>query len=46
MYAELLVLRIVHVLSAVIWVGTSLFIGIFLMPSLAALGPMAIGRYL
>jgi len=39
MYAELLVLRIVHVLGAVIWVGTSLFIGIFLMPSLASVGP-------
>jgi uncharacterized membrane protein len=41
MYAELLVLRIVHVLGAIIWAGTSLFVAVFLMPALGTVGPAA-----
>ena len=39
MTAELLVLRVVHVLGAIIWVGTSLFMAFLLMPALGTLGP-------
>ena len=39
MNPELAVLRIVHILGGMIWVGTSLFMGSFLMPALATVGP-------
>lgn len=41
MQAELIVLRIVHVLGGIIWVGTGVFMAFFLAPSLANLGPVA-----
>jgi uncharacterized membrane protein len=41
MQAELLVLRIVHIVGAVVWAGTSLFVALFLMPALATAGPAA-----
>ena len=41
MSAELLLLRIVHVLGAVIWAGTSIFIAFFLSPALGTVGPAA-----
>jgi len=39
MYWELIVLRIVHVVGAIFWLGTSLFLGAFLAPALEAAGP-------
>ena len=36
---ELIVLRIIHVVGGIFWLGSSLFIGAFLMPSLAEVGP-------
>ena len=41
MQAELIVLRIVHVLSGIIWVGTAVFMGFFLGPALSTMGPAA-----
>lgn len=41
MQAELLVLRVVHVVGAIIWVGSGVLMGIFLAPALASLGPTA-----
>jgi hypothetical protein len=41
MAAELLVLRLVHVLGGVFWLGTVLFNTFFLLPALAAAGPAA-----
>lgn len=41
MQVELVVLRIVHVLGGIFWVGSALFTGFFLMPALAAAGPAA-----
>ena len=41
MQVELLVLRLVHVLGGIFWVGSGLFTAIFLVPSLAAAGPAA-----
>lgn len=41
MLAELLVLRLVHVLGGVFWVGSALFTTLFLVPALAASGPSA-----
>lgn len=41
MQAELLVLRLVHVLGGIFWVGSALFMAIFLFPALAASGPAA-----
>ena len=41
MQAELLVLRLVHVLGGVFWVGSALFMAIFLFPALASAGPAA-----
>ena len=43
MTAELIVLRLVHVLGGIFWVGSVLFNAIFLMPTLAGLGPAAGG---
>jgi uncharacterized membrane protein len=40
MSAELLTLRIVHILGGVAWVGSSIFLTFFLMPALATLGPV------
>lgn len=39
MHAELLVLRLVHVLGGIFWVGSGLFTTFFLMPALAQAGP-------
>ena len=39
MFATLLVLRVVHILSAVIWAGTAIFLAAFLEPALRASGP-------
>ena len=39
MNPELAILRIVHILGGIIWVGTSVFMGSFLMPALATVGP-------
>lgn len=41
MQAELLVLRLVHVLGGIFWVGSALFMAIFLFPALASAGPAA-----
>jgi len=41
MQAELIVLRLVHVLSGIIWVGTAVFMGFFLGPALSTMGPAA-----
>lgn len=41
MYAELLILRIVHVLCGTFWVGSMLFTSIFLLPSIREAGPAA-----
>jgi uncharacterized membrane protein len=43
MYAELLLLRLVHVLGGLFWVGSGLFTALFLMPALAGAGPAAMG---
>lgn len=37
----IITLRIIHVLSAIFWVGTALFTGLFLFPALASSGPAA-----
>lgn len=36
MHAELLVLRFIHIVSGIIWVGSGVFVAFFLIPSLAA----------
>ena len=36
MQGELLVLRLVHVLGGIFWVGSALFMAIFLFPALAS----------
>lgn len=41
MTAELLVLRLVHVLGGIFWVGSGLFTTFFLLPALAKSGPAA-----
>lgn len=41
MAAELFVLRIVHVLGGVLWVGTAVFVAAFLMPAMKDAGPAA-----
>lgn len=41
MQAELLVLRLVHVLGGIFWVGSALFTSLFLLPALGQSGPMA-----
>jgi uncharacterized membrane protein len=35
MYAELLVLRLIHILGAITWVGSGIFVAFFLIPALA-----------
>jgi hypothetical protein len=39
--AEIIVLRLVHVLGGIFWVGSVTFNGVFLLPTLAGLGPAA-----
>lgn len=39
MDAELLMLRIIHVVGAVVWAGTALFVGFLLIPALGMAGP-------
>lgn len=41
MDAELLILRLVHVLGGLFWVGSGLFTTFYLMPALATAGPAA-----
>ena len=41
MQAELLVLRVVHVVGGIIWVGSGVLLGLFLAPALSKLGPVA-----
>jgi uncharacterized membrane protein len=41
MHAEVLVLRLIHVLSGIIWVGGMTVMAVFVMPVLAGLGPAA-----
>lgn len=41
MNSTLLILRLIHVLGGVFWVGSMLFIVFFLMPTLAQIGPAA-----
>src|SRR5688572_21882948 len=43
MSSEILVLRIVHVLGAIFWLGSGLFTTFFLVPALVRLGPAAAG---
>jgi uncharacterized membrane protein len=43
MHAELLVLRLVHILSAILWVGSGLFTTLFLIPTLRA-SPATMGQ--
>lgn len=39
MHAELLILRIIHVVGAVLWAGTALFVSFFLIPAIGMAGP-------
>ena len=39
--AELLVLRVVHVMGGIFWVGGMMWMAFFLMPTMAAAGPAA-----
>ena len=41
MTAEMLVLRLVHILGGMIWVGSGIFNSFFLLPTLAQAGPAA-----
>lgn len=41
MPAELIVLRIIHVLGGIVWVGTMVFMGFFLAPAMSTMGPAA-----
>lgn len=43
MTAEILVLRLVHILGGIFWLGSGLFTAIFLVPALARLGPASAG---
>jgi uncharacterized membrane protein len=43
MHAELLVLRLIHILFAILWVGSGLFTTFFLIPALTA-SPAAMGQ--
>ena len=38
---ELLVLRVIHIVGGIFWVGSAMFTTIFLMPAVAAAGPNA-----
>lgn len=39
--AEILILRLVHVLGGIFWVGAALFNAVFLLPAMQAAGPAA-----
>ena len=41
MHAELLVLRLVHILGGIFWLGSGVFTTFFLFPSMASAGPAA-----
>ena len=41
MTSEILVLRLVHILGGVFWVGSAVFSTVFLVPALGTLGPAA-----
>src|SRR5262245_3589663 len=41
MAAEILVLRFVHILGGIFWLGSGLLVSFFLVPSLANAGPVA-----
>ncbi len=41
MHAELLTLRIIHIVGATIWGGSAFFVSIFLLPALGTVGPAA-----
>ena len=43
MSIEVIVLRIVHILGGIFWLGSGLFTTFFLIPALGRLGPMAAG---
>ena len=43
MTAELLVLRLVHILGGIFWLGSGLFTSLFLVPALARVGPAGAG---
>lgn len=43
MSAEILVLRIVHILGGIFWLGSALFTTFFLIPALGRVGPQAAG---
>ena len=43
MSAELIVLRLVHIVGGVFWVGSAVFTAFFLMPTLMQAGPSAAG---
>jgi uncharacterized membrane protein len=43
MHAELVVLRLIHILSAILWIGSGLFTNFFLVPALAT-SPAAMGQ--
>jgi hypothetical protein len=41
--AELIVLRLVHILGAILWLGSGLFTTFFLMPAMTKAGPAVAG---
>src|SRR5215212_6125823 len=41
MHAEVIVLRLVHILSGIMWVGTAAFTTFFLFPAMTSAGPAA-----
>jgi uncharacterized membrane protein len=41
--SELIVLRLIHILGAILWLGSGLFTAFFLQPALAKAGPGAAG---
>lgn len=43
MNAELIVLRLIHVVGGIFWVGSVMFTSFFLMPALMKAGPVASG---
>jgi len=45
MHAELLVLRLIHILSGIVWLGSGIFTGFFLIPALSG-SPAAMGQVL
>ena len=41
MATEIILLRLVHILSGIFWVGTALFTAFYLLPAMASAGPAA-----